>query len=290
MPNTTTPRPITRALPRLLPLLALLGTACELKVTNPGPVQADFLDSPAALSSVVNGAGRDLSEALNWTAYTGAAVAKEIFPARIDRGLRHLRAPAGRQADGRRRQQLVEPRAARAMDGGAVRAAHEGGAGRGRREEPHARPGARVGRLRQPPPRRELLRGRHRRQREAAVDDLLRARGGRLHGGDRRRHGGWRRDARAGRDGRTRVGAPVAQQPRGRGGRRGVGAQRVRLPHAVLPERGGAVQPRLLVVGEPAVPRAHGVQHVLRGATGAPRATRASRTTAASRCRSATRR
>ncbi len=64
-----------------LPLLALATSACELKVTNPGPIQADFLDNAAALGSVVNGAGRDLSEALNWTAYTGAAVSKEVFPA-----------------------------------------------------------------------------------------------------------------------------------------------------------------------------------------------------------------
>ena len=79
----TTPNSSSRTANRarlLLPLVVVLG-ACDLKVTNPGPVQADFLDSPAALSSVVNGAGRDLSEALNWTAYTGAAVAKEVFPA-----------------------------------------------------------------------------------------------------------------------------------------------------------------------------------------------------------------
>ena len=72
-------RNASRAL-TLFPLLLLLS-ACELKVTNPGPVQADFLNTPSALSSVVNGAGRDLSEALNWTAYTGAAVALELFPA-----------------------------------------------------------------------------------------------------------------------------------------------------------------------------------------------------------------
>jgi hypothetical protein len=64
-----------------LALLAPLAAGCELQVTNPGPVQADFLETPAALGSVVNGAGRDLAEALNWTTYTGAAVAREIFPA-----------------------------------------------------------------------------------------------------------------------------------------------------------------------------------------------------------------
>ncbi len=78
-----TPTTSTRALMRvrhLLPLLVMFGTACELKVTNPGPVQASFLNSPAALTAVVNGAGRDLSLALGYTAYTGGAVTKEIFP------------------------------------------------------------------------------------------------------------------------------------------------------------------------------------------------------------------
>jgi hypothetical protein len=32
------------------------------------------------LSALVNGAGRDLAEALNWTSYTGGAAAREIFP------------------------------------------------------------------------------------------------------------------------------------------------------------------------------------------------------------------
>ena len=53
----------------------------ELDVTNPGPIQADALDDAKALTAVVNGAGRDLAEALNWIAYTGGAVAREIFPA-----------------------------------------------------------------------------------------------------------------------------------------------------------------------------------------------------------------
>ena len=59
--------------------LALIA-ACDLKVTNPGPVQAAFLDNAAALTAVANGAGRDLAEALNFTAYTGAAVTKEVLP------------------------------------------------------------------------------------------------------------------------------------------------------------------------------------------------------------------
>ncbi|AMW04482.1 RagB/SusD family nutrient uptake outer membrane protein [Gemmatimonas phototrophica] len=70
-----------RALVRTAPVAVLaLFAGCDLKVTNPGPIQAEFLDNTAALTAVVNGAGRDLAEALNWTAYTGAAVTKEVLP------------------------------------------------------------------------------------------------------------------------------------------------------------------------------------------------------------------
>lgn len=70
-----------RAFARTAPVAALaLAAGCDLKVTNPGPVQAAFLDTPAALTAIVNGAGRDLAEGLNWTAYTSAAVTKEVLP------------------------------------------------------------------------------------------------------------------------------------------------------------------------------------------------------------------
>ncbi|WP_439643275.1 hypothetical protein [Gemmatimonas sp.] len=70
-----------RAFARTAPVAALaLAAGCDLKVTNPGPIQATFLDNTAALTAVVNGAGRDLGEALNWTSYTGAAVTKEVLP------------------------------------------------------------------------------------------------------------------------------------------------------------------------------------------------------------------
>jgi hypothetical protein len=55
--------------------------ACDFKVTNPGPVPAENLDSRSTAAGIVNGAGRDLSDALNWIAYTGGAVSREIFPA-----------------------------------------------------------------------------------------------------------------------------------------------------------------------------------------------------------------
>ena len=69
-----------RAVSRVVPL-ALILSACELEVSNPGPIQADALEDSKALAAVVNGAGRDLAEAINWTAYTSAAVAREIHPA-----------------------------------------------------------------------------------------------------------------------------------------------------------------------------------------------------------------
>jgi hypothetical protein len=71
-----------RVVPKLGALVLVMHvSACELEVTNPGPIQAGALEDTKALSAVVNGAGRDLAEALNWTAYTGGAVAREIHPA-----------------------------------------------------------------------------------------------------------------------------------------------------------------------------------------------------------------
>ena len=78
----TISRTIVRAAPWLAPLgLASLVSACNLEVTNPGPIQASSLDDPAALAAIVNGAGRNLADALNWVAYTTAAVARELHPA-----------------------------------------------------------------------------------------------------------------------------------------------------------------------------------------------------------------
>ena len=74
---TTTSRAFVRT--ARLATLALLS-ACDLKVTNPGPIQATFLENASALTAIANGAGRDLGEALNFTAYTGAAVTKEVLP------------------------------------------------------------------------------------------------------------------------------------------------------------------------------------------------------------------
>lgn len=68
-----------------LRIVAVLGmcfaSGCDFKVTNPGPIQTQDLNDPAALPAMMNGAGRLLSDALNWIAYTGGAVSREIFPA-----------------------------------------------------------------------------------------------------------------------------------------------------------------------------------------------------------------
>lgn len=61
--------------------IAAVLTGCTLDATNPGPIQAAALDNAGALNALVAGAGRDVSEALNWVSYTGAAVSRELHPA-----------------------------------------------------------------------------------------------------------------------------------------------------------------------------------------------------------------
>jgi len=57
-------------------LLVLPG--CE--VTNPGPVQDEFLADPAAQPGLVAGSTRRLAELSTWTTYTTALLSREIFP------------------------------------------------------------------------------------------------------------------------------------------------------------------------------------------------------------------
>ena len=60
------------------------GAACGTEVSNPGPVQDEFLASQniyAAAAALVNGAGRGVASGINWVGYTGAAVTREIHPA-----------------------------------------------------------------------------------------------------------------------------------------------------------------------------------------------------------------
>lgn len=75
----TTSLNLTRRLTPIVLIGSLAG--CALDATNPGPIQSDFLETRSALTAVVNGAGRDLAEALNWVAYTGAAISRELHPA-----------------------------------------------------------------------------------------------------------------------------------------------------------------------------------------------------------------
>jgi hypothetical protein len=62
-------------------LLLAVPVACDTNVSNPGPVQDEFLNDRNAAAAMVNGAGRALSQGMNWVGYTGAAVAREIHPA-----------------------------------------------------------------------------------------------------------------------------------------------------------------------------------------------------------------
>ena len=58
---------------------AVFGVAaCE--VTNPGPIQDEFLVEEESREGLVNGSQRRLSEAIGWVGYTGALVTRQIMP------------------------------------------------------------------------------------------------------------------------------------------------------------------------------------------------------------------
>jgi hypothetical protein len=59
-------------------VLSALTGGCD--VTNPGPVQDEFLAEPASQQGLINGSVRRLAETVSWTAYTTALAAREIFP------------------------------------------------------------------------------------------------------------------------------------------------------------------------------------------------------------------
>lgn len=61
-------------------VLLLTFTACDFNVTNPGAIQDEQLEEPGSYEAIVNGMGRDLSEAINWIGYTGGAAVREIHP------------------------------------------------------------------------------------------------------------------------------------------------------------------------------------------------------------------
>lgn len=62
-------------------LLLVTAVSCDTDVSNPGPVQDEFLNDRNAATAMVNGAGRGIAQAINWIGYTGAAVTREIHPA-----------------------------------------------------------------------------------------------------------------------------------------------------------------------------------------------------------------
>ena len=58
----------------------LLVGACEFDVVNPGPFQDENLDFAAAHDAMVNGTILAFGSAVTWVNFTGAAVARELFP------------------------------------------------------------------------------------------------------------------------------------------------------------------------------------------------------------------
>src|SRR6187431_2970707 len=60
---------------------ALLVASCNTDVINPGRVDDQSLFNQSAQTAMVTGAGRAVSQGMNWISYTGAAVAREIHPA-----------------------------------------------------------------------------------------------------------------------------------------------------------------------------------------------------------------
>lgn len=61
--------------------LVIAASACDLTVSNPGPVADEALDDAAAHQALVNGMGRALSRALGYIAYTSAVASNEVVSA-----------------------------------------------------------------------------------------------------------------------------------------------------------------------------------------------------------------
>jgi hypothetical protein len=59
-------------------LCAVACAGCD--VTNPGPIQDEFLNDATSHAALVAGAGRGLLLGLNEIVYTGAVVSREVFP------------------------------------------------------------------------------------------------------------------------------------------------------------------------------------------------------------------
>jgi hypothetical protein len=64
----------------VITLVLAAGALAGCEVTNPGPVQDEYLNEPEAHQALVNGSGRMLSRALSQIGYTSALAAREILP------------------------------------------------------------------------------------------------------------------------------------------------------------------------------------------------------------------
>jgi hypothetical protein len=62
-------------------------TGCD--VTNPGPVQQEFLSAASSHEALVTGAGRRLAEGLNSISYTSALISRQIYPGGTTGSLGH---------------------------------------------------------------------------------------------------------------------------------------------------------------------------------------------------------
>ncbi|MHB8839581.1 MAG: hypothetical protein ACYC7F_11585, partial [Gemmatimonadaceae bacterium] len=61
--------------------VVLLATACEMTVTNPGPIQDESLNVPSAIPALVNGMSGDLSVALGGYIDRGGLASGELVHA-----------------------------------------------------------------------------------------------------------------------------------------------------------------------------------------------------------------
>lgn len=60
--------------------LLVAAASCDTEVINPGPTDSRLINDAASTEALVNGAGRSLADALNWIAYTSAAISREVHP------------------------------------------------------------------------------------------------------------------------------------------------------------------------------------------------------------------
>jgi hypothetical protein len=75
-------RPLAGPLARLAGVTLAVGaaTACDFKVTNPGPTLDRFLTDSLALGAQVNGVAYTLGDGLNYLALHSAVATRELFP------------------------------------------------------------------------------------------------------------------------------------------------------------------------------------------------------------------